>query len=56
MQFPIFQTTDELLTVILVMVAFSLWVQRFKAFKYVGPALTVIVIGLVLGTRTYTVW
>ena len=32
MQFPIFQTTDELLTVILVMVAFSLWVQRFKAF------------------------
>ena len=33
MQFPIFQTTDELLTVILVMVAFSLWVQRFKAFK-----------------------
>lgn len=39
MQFPIFQTTDELLTVILVMVAFSLWVQRFKAFKYVGPAL-----------------
>ena len=48
MQFPIFQTTDELLTVILVMVAFSLWVQRFKAFKYVGPALTVIVIGLVL--------
>lgn len=48
MQFPIFQTTDELLTVVLVMVAFSLWVQRFKAFKYIGPALTVIVIGLVL--------
>ena len=48
MQFPIFQTTDELLTGGLVMVAFSLWVQRFKAFKYIGPALTVIVIGLVL--------
>lgn len=47
MQFPIFQTTDELLTVVLVMVAFSLWIQRFKMFKYIGPALTVIVIGLV---------
>ena len=48
MQFPIFQTTDELLTVILVMVAFSLWVQRFRVFKYVGPALTVILLGLAL--------
>lgn len=48
MQFPLFQTTDELLTLILVMVAFSLWVQRFRVFKYVGPALTVILIGLAL--------
>ena len=48
MQFPMFQTTDELLTVILVIVAFSLWVQRFRIFKYVGPALTVILIGLTL--------
>ena len=48
MQFPMFQTTDELLTVILVIVAFSLWVQRFRVFKYVGPALTVILIGLTL--------
>lgn len=47
MEFPIFQTTEELLTVILLMVAFSLWVQKFKMFKYVGPALTVILIGLV---------
>ena len=48
MQFPMFQTNDELLTVILVIVAFSLWVQRFRVFKYVGPALTVILIGLTL--------
>ena len=48
MQFHMFQTTDELLTVILVIVAFSLWVQRFRVFKYVGPALTVILIGLTL--------
>lgn len=48
MQFPIFQTTEEMLTVILLMVAFSLWVQKFKLFKYVGPALTVIVLGMIL--------
>mgnify|MGYP000286698637 FL=1 len=48
MQFPMFQTTDELLTVILVIVAFSLWVQRVRGFKYVGPALTVILLGLAL--------
>lgn len=46
MEFPVFKTTEELLTVILLMVAFSLWVQKFKVFKYVGPALTVILIGL----------
>lgn len=48
MQFPIFQSTDTMLTVILLMVAFSLWVQKFKIFKYVGPALTVIILGMIL--------
>lgn len=48
MQFPIFQSTDAMLTVILMMVAFSLWVQKFKVFKYVGPALTVIILGMIL--------
>ena len=48
MQFPIFQSTDAMLTVILMMVAFSLWVQKFKLFKYVGPALTVIILGMIL--------
>lgn len=47
MKFPIFQSTEELLTVILLMVAFSLWVQKFKMFKYVGPALTVIILGMI---------
>ncbi|MCI9152570.1 DUF819 family protein [Lachnospiraceae bacterium] len=48
MQFPIFQSTDSMLTVILLMVAFALWVQKFKIFKYIGPALTVIVLGMIL--------
>ena len=48
MRFPIFQSTDSMLTVILLMVAFALWVQKFKAFKYIGPALTVIVLGMIL--------
>lgn len=32
----------------LVMVAFSLWVQRFKAFKMIGPAMTVIILGILM--------
>ena len=48
MRFPIFQSTDSMLTVILLIVAFALWVQKFKAFKYIGPALTVIVLGMIL--------
>lgn len=48
MQFPIFQSTDSMLTIILLMVAFALWVQKFNAFKYIGPALTVIVLGMIL--------
>lgn len=46
--FPIFNTTESLLALILIMVAFSLWVQKFKFFKSVGPALTVIVLGIIL--------
>ncbi len=48
MKFPIFQSTEEMLTVIFLMVAVSLWVQKFKVFKYVGPALTVIIMGMIL--------
>lgn len=46
--FPIFQSNDSLLAVILVMVAFSLWVQKFKPFRAIGPAMTVIILGILL--------
>lgn len=46
--FPLFNTTESLLAVVLLMVAISLWVQKFKAFKNIGPALTVIVFGIIL--------
>lgn len=47
MQFPLFQTTESLLALILLMVAFAYWVQKFKAFKFIGPALTVILLGII---------
>lgn len=37
--FPIFQSTPSMLAVILVMIAFAFWVQKFKGFKTLGPAL-----------------
>ena len=40
--------TDGLMFVILLMVAFSLWLQRYKVFKSLGPVLTVVVLGIVL--------
>lgn len=46
--FPIFNSTESLTAVILIMVALSLWVQKFKLFKNLGPALTVIVMGIIL--------
>jgi len=48
MEFPIFQSTESLLTIILLMVAVSFWLQSFKGFKYVGPALTIILMGMAL--------
>lgn len=41
-------STQGLLFVILLMVAFSLWLQKFKVFKSLGPVLTVVVIGIIL--------
>jgi len=41
-------STEGLLFVILLMVAFSLWLQKFKVFKSLGPVLTVVIIGIVL--------
>lgn len=46
--FPIFQSTPSMLAVILVMIAFAFWVQKFKAFKTLGPALCVIITGIIL--------
>lgn len=46
--FPLFQTSDAMLAVILCMVGLAFWVQRFKAFQLLGPALFVIVLGIIL--------
>ena len=41
-------STQGLLFVILLMVASSLWLQRYKVFRSLGPVLTVVVIGIIL--------
>ena len=41
-------STEGLIFVVFIMVAFSLWLQRFKVFKSLGPVLTVVVIGIIL--------
>ena len=46
--FPIFQTSDSMLAVILCMVAAAFWVQRFKPLKLIGPALLIIITGIIL--------
>lgn len=46
--FPIFQTSDSMLAVILCIVACAFWVQKFKVFKVIGPALFAIVVGILL--------
>ena len=46
--FPIFQTSDSMLAVILCMVAGAFWAQRFKPLKLIGPALLVIITGIIL--------
>ena len=48
MMFPIFQSSDAMLAVILCMVALAFWVQKFKVFKMVGPALIIIIAGIIL--------
>lgn len=48
MSFPIFNSSGTLLALILAVVAFAIWVQKFKAFKNIGPAMTVVVSGIIL--------
>ena len=44
----LFSSEGALLLVMFLMVAAGFWLQRFKVFKVLGPALTVIVTGIVL--------
>ena len=46
--FPLFNTTETLLPLILGVVAFSMWAKKFKVFKYIGPAMTAVVLGIIL--------
>lgn len=43
-----FSSEGALLFIMVAMVALGFWLQRFKAFKTLGPALTVIIMGIVL--------
>lgn len=44
----IFSSEGALLFIMVTTVALGFWLQRFKVFKTLGPALTVIVMGIVL--------
>lgn len=44
----IFSSETALLLIMFLSVAVGFWLQRFKAFKTLGPALTVIVLGIIL--------
>ena len=44
----LFSSESALLLVMFLMVAVGFWLQRFKVFKVLGPALTVIVTGIIL--------
>ncbi|MDL2218575.1 DUF819 family protein [Christensenellaceae bacterium OttesenSCG-928-M15] len=46
--FPLFETSEALLALILGIVAFAIWSQKLKFFKKIGPALTVVIIGIIL--------
>lgn len=46
--FPIFQSSESMLAVILCMIALAFWLQKFKGFKTIGPALITIIFGIIL--------
>lgn len=46
--FPIFDTNESVLALVLAMVAAAFWLQKYKFFKTIGPALTVILAGILL--------
>lgn len=48
MEKTVFSTPETLLLVMFMTVSVGLWLQKFKVFKSLGPALTVIILGIVL--------
>lgn len=46
--FPIFQSSESMLAVILCMIALAFWLQKLKGFKTIGPALIIIITGIIL--------
>lgn len=46
--FPLFESSASMLAVILSMIALAFWLQKFKGFKTLGPALIVIILGIIL--------
>lgn len=46
--FPIFQSSESMLAVILCMIALAFWLQKFRGFKTIGPALIIIIAGIIL--------
>lgn len=44
----VFNTPETLLLVMFMTVSVGLWLQKFKVFKSLGPALTVIILGIIL--------
>ena len=48
MEGTLFSSESALLLIMFLMVAVGFWLQRYKVFKMLGPALTVIVTGIVL--------
>jgi uncharacterized membrane protein len=46
---PIFTGTETLLPFIIIIVAVALWVQKFKFFKRLGPAMFCVVSGIIFG-------
>lgn len=48
MEKAVFNTPETLLLVMFMTVSIGLWLQKFKVFKSLGPALTVIILGIIL--------
>ena len=46
--FPLFQTSESMLAVIMVMIATAFWLQKFKICKLIGPSLIIIITGIIL--------